>query len=98
MVRRNDSFALHKDPASRSDIVREAGVRAPSGHPDRCLVGISLILLCRAWSKLDVQVVVCNWVGDPFKAWVAGSNPAALTSSFQLVVSGATDLCQLVDD
>jgi cyanophycinase len=26
-----------------------------------------------------VQVVVCNWVGDPFKAWVAGSSPAALT-------------------
>ena len=68
-----------KDPINRSDIVREAGFRAPSGHPDRCLVGISLILLCRAWSKLDVQVVVCNWVDDPFKAWVAGSNPAALT-------------------
>jgi len=28
-----------------------------------------------------VQVVVRNWVGDPFKAWVAGSNPAALTKS-----------------
>jgi hypothetical protein len=39
--------------------------RAPSGHLDRCLVCISLILLCRAWSKLGVQVVVCNWVGDP---------------------------------
>ena len=52
---------------NRSDIVREAGFLAPSGHPDRCLVGISLILLCRAWSKLDVQVVVCNRVGDPFK-------------------------------
>ena len=26
-----------------------------------------------------MQVVVCNWVGDPFKAWVAGSSPAALT-------------------
>jgi hypothetical protein len=79
MVRRNDSFRVTKDPASRSDIVREAGFRAPSGHPDRCLVGISLILLCHAWSKLDVQVVVCNCVGDPFKAWVAGSSPAALT-------------------
>jgi len=32
--------------------------RPDSGHPDRCLVGISLILSCRAWSKLDVQVVV----------------------------------------
>ena len=53
--------------------------RPDSGHPDRCLVGISLILSCRAWSKLDVQVVVCNCVGDPFEAWVAGSNPAALT-------------------
>jgi hypothetical protein len=31
---------------------------------------------------LDVQVVVGNWVGDPFKAWVAGSNPAALTRVF----------------
>src|SRR5260370_13390845 len=69
-----------KDPVNRSEIVREAGFRAPSGHPDRCLVGISLILFCRAWSKLDVQVVVCNCVGDPFKAWVAGSNPAALTN------------------
>jgi hypothetical protein len=66
---------------NQSDIVRAAGFRAPSGHPDRCLVGISLILLCRAWSKLDVQVVVCDWVGDPFKAWVAGSSPAALTIS-----------------
>src|SRR5271155_4046781 len=65
--------------ANRSDILREAGFRAPSGHPERCLVCISLILLCRAWSKLDVQVVACNWVGDPFKAWVEGSNPAALT-------------------
>ena len=53
--------------------------RAPSGHPERCLVCISLILLSRAWSKLDVQVIVCNWFGDPFKAWVAGSSPAALT-------------------
>jgi len=68
-----------KDPANRRDLVREAGFRAPSGHPDRCLVGISLILLRRAWSKLDVQVVVGNCVGDPFKAWVAGSSPAALT-------------------
>jgi len=50
--------------------VREAGLRAPSGHPDRCLVCISLILLCRAWSKLGVQVAISNWVGDPFKAWV----------------------------
>ncbi len=79
MVRRNESFALHLGPANRRDIVREAGFRAPSGHPERCLVCISLILLCRAWSKLDVQVLVCNWVGDPFKAWVAGSSPAALT-------------------
>jgi hypothetical protein len=68
-----------KDAANRRDIVRDVGFRAPSGHPDRCLVGISLILLCRAWSKLDVQAVVCNWIGDPFKAWVAGSSPAALT-------------------
>jgi hypothetical protein len=96
MVRRNDSFALHKDPASRSDIVREAGVRAPSGHPDRCLVGISLILLCRAWSKLDVQVVVCNWVGDPFKAWVAGSNPAALTKFCKHLPGLATDSVPLL--
>jgi hypothetical protein len=29
--------------------------------------------------KVDVQVVVCNCVGDPLKAWVAGSGPAALT-------------------
>jgi hypothetical protein len=42
-----------------------------------------LILLSRAWSKLDVQVVVCNWFGDSFKAWVAGSNPAALTSNHE---------------
>ena len=55
---------------------------APSGHPGRCLIRISLILLRREWSKLDVQVVVCNWVGDPFKAWVAGSSPAALTIFF----------------
>jgi hypothetical protein len=35
----------------------------------------------------------------PFKAWVAGSSPAALTSSFQsLTVAGATGLCLLVDD
>jgi hypothetical protein len=26
-----------------------------------------------------VQVVVAKWVGDSFKAWVAGSSPAALT-------------------
>ncbi len=72
-------------------IPSEAGFRAPSGHPDRCLVGISLILLCRAWSKLDVQVVVCVWVGDPFKAWVAGSSPAALTRVFNdLAVAGTT--------
>ena len=29
---------------------------APSGHPDIGLVCISLILLRRVWSKLDVQV------------------------------------------
>jgi hypothetical protein len=55
---------------------------APSGHPGRCLIRISLTLLRREWSKLDVQVVVSNWVGDPFKAWVAGSSPAALTIFF----------------
>ena len=65
---------------SGGTLFSEAGFQAPSGHPDRCLVGISLILLCRAWSKLGVQVVVCNWFGDPFKAWVAGSSPAALTT------------------
>jgi hypothetical protein len=54
---------------------------APSGHPGRCLIRISLTLLRREWSKLDVQVVVSNWVGDRFKAWVAGSNPAALTKT-----------------
>jgi hypothetical protein len=64
----------------------EGGLWAPSGHPDRCLVCIILILRCRAWSKLDVQVVVCNWVGDPFKAWVAGSNPAALTKNAFLFI------------
>ena len=72
-----------KAPANQSDFVREAGFQAPFGHPDRCLVGISLILLCPAWSKLDVQVIVCNSLGDPFKAWVAGSIPAALTTSTQ---------------
>ena len=49
----------------------EAESRAPSGHPDRCLVRISLILFCRVWSKLDAQVVVCVKVGDPSKAWVS---------------------------
>lgn len=29
-----------------------------------------------------MQVVVGNWVGDPFKAWVAGSGPATLTNVF----------------
>jgi len=29
-----------------------------------------MILLRRAWSKLDVQVVVSIWFGDPFKEWV----------------------------
>ena len=93
MVRRNDSLRFTEDPANRSDTVREAGFRAPSGHPDRCLVGISLILLCRAWNKLDVQVVVCNCVGDPFKAWVAGSSPAALTifSTTSDAASGAAE-------
>jgi hypothetical protein len=38
-----------------------------------------VILLRRTRSKLDVQVVVCCWFGGPFKAWVAGSSPAALT-------------------
>ncbi len=55
--------------------------RADSGHPpDTQTVScwhLIDFLLCRAWSKLDVQVLVCNCVGDPFKAWVAGSNPAA---------------------
>jgi hypothetical protein len=27
-----------------------------------------MILLRRAWSKLDVQVVVSVWFSDPFKA------------------------------
>jgi hypothetical protein len=52
---------------------------APSGHPDRRLVCISLIFLCIAWSKLDVQIVVAIQFGDPFKAWVEGSSPSALT-------------------
>jgi len=55
-----------------------------------------LILLCRAWSKLDVQVVVCNWVGDPFKAWVAGSNPAALTKFCKHLPGLATDSVPLL--
>ena len=29
-----------------------------SRHPDKVVVCICLILLCRAWSKLDVQVVI----------------------------------------
>jgi hypothetical protein len=29
-----------------------------------------------------VQVIVWTKFGDPFKAWVAGSNPAALTSIY----------------
>ena len=33
-----------------------------------------------------MQVVVCNWVGDPFKAWVAGSSPAALTINLFRVI------------
>ena len=33
---------------------------APTRHPARCLVWILLILLCRARSKLDVQVVGWN--------------------------------------
>jgi len=54
-----------------------------------------MILLRRAWSKLDVQVVVCNSVGDPFKAWVAGSNPAALTKiSNQLADFGRVEFGQ----
>jgi hypothetical protein len=65
-------------PFSRNGPTHKALVMADK--KERCLVGISLILLCRAWSKLDVQVVVRNWVCDPFKAWVAGSNPAALTT------------------
>jgi hypothetical protein len=32
---------------------------APAGHPDGRPVCIRLILLCRTWSKVDVQVVVC---------------------------------------
>ena len=44
---------------SRANLTRNsASERLDSGHPDRCLVGISLILLCRAWSKPDAQVVV----------------------------------------
>jgi hypothetical protein len=38
-------------------ILSDRGFWAPSGHQGRCLVGISLIFLCRAWSKLDVQVL-----------------------------------------
>jgi hypothetical protein len=85
MVRRNDSFALQRIEQTEVALFE----RPDSGHPDRCLVGISLILLCRAWSKLDVQVVVCNWVGDPFKAWVfrffldlPGTQPSAPTNRF----------------
>jgi hypothetical protein len=80
MVRRNDSFALQRIQQTEVTLFERPDSRAPFGHPDRCLVGISLILLCPAWSKLDVQVVVCDWLGNPFKAWVAGSSPAALTS------------------
>jgi len=45
--------------------------RAPSGHPDNCLVCISLTLLRRVWSKLAVQVVVKIWFSGPSKAWVS---------------------------
>ena len=61
--------------------------RPDSGHPPGTqtdvFVGILLILLCRAWSKLDVQVVVCNWVDDPIKAWVAGSDSCRASARFQ---------------
>jgi hypothetical protein len=40
-----------------------------------------------AASKLDVQVVVETKFGDPFKAWVAGSSPAALTRFFHKAVA-----------
>lgn len=49
----------------------QGGLWAPSGHPERCLICISLILLRRAWSKLDVQVVVGIKLGDPTKVWVS---------------------------
>ena len=78
MVRRNESFALQRIQQTEVTLFEKAGFRAPSGHPDRCLVGISLILLCRAWSKLDAQVVVEIKFGDPFKAWVDGSSADAL--------------------
>jgi hypothetical protein len=45
------------------------------------------ILLRRAWSKLDLQVLVCNWVGDPSEALVAGSNPAAPAKISKYLVS-----------
>jgi hypothetical protein len=79
-----------KSPAVKTRMIAStmAGFRAPTGHPDQCFVGISSILLCRAWSKLDMQVVVCNCSGDPFKAWVAGSIPAALAKIFQSLTQG----------
>jgi hypothetical protein len=67
-----------KDPASRSDMVGEAGFRVLSGRPDRCLVGISLILLDRAWSKLDERIVVVG-LEILLRHGVEGSNPSALT-------------------
>src|SRR5258708_40145151 len=60
-------------------IVERIGFRTPFGHPHNCVPRISLILWMRAWSKLGVQVIIYEWFSDPFKAWVAGSSPAALT-------------------
>ena len=54
MVRRNDSFALLRTQQTKVTLFE----KPDSGHPDRCLIRISLILLCRAWTKLDVQVIV----------------------------------------
>jgi hypothetical protein len=60
MVRRNDSFALQS--IQQGEV--KSFERPDSGHPPDTqtdvLFGISLILLCRAWSKLDVQVVDCQ--------------------------------------
>jgi len=47
--------------------------------PRQLSARIYLNLLGREWSKLDVQVRGWRQDSYPSKAWVAGSNPAALT-------------------
>ncbi len=83
----NQDQSQNLHPVARNATWVAGRPRRPSPH------GVDVLDL-KGWGRVAQLVEQC-----PFKAWVAGSSPAALTISFQVLGrSGKSRRCKLVDD